>query len=105
MPIIYTLVKSSTEKINCLVSCHKLTTPSIHLRMPLMLLPILYISFSQFLIPDHKQILSILLLSSLREIEGPGNHGLPINNHHLVVGYGVLSIYFHRYPLVIEKSG
>ena len=39
--------------------------------MPLMLLPILCIPFSQFLVMDHEQILSIVLLCSLREIEDP----------------------------------
>ncbi len=54
---------------------------------------------------DHKEILSIILLPSLCEIEGPRDYSLPINNHHLIVGYGVLGIYFHGDSLVIEKSG
>ncbi len=58
----------------------------------------------QMLIMDHKEILSIILLSSLGEIERPGNHCLPIYYHHFIVGYGVLSIYFDRYPLVIERK-
>jgi hypothetical protein len=70
-----------------------------------MLLPIPDIPFSQFLIMDSKKILSIILLGSLREIERPRDHGLPINNHHLVVCDGVFSIYFDRDPLVIEESG
>jgi hypothetical protein len=73
--------------------------------MPLMLLPVLYIPFSQFPIADYKKIFSVTLFGSLGEIEGAGYHGFPINDHHLVVGYGLLGIYFHRYPFVMEKSG
>ena len=54
---------------------------------------------------DDEQMFRIILLSSLSEIEASCNHGLPVNNHHLIVGYGVFSIYFHRGPLVKEKSG
>jgi hypothetical protein len=37
-----------------------------------MLLPILRMKESQFPVTDHKQILGIVLLSSLREIEAAG---------------------------------
>jgi len=73
--------------------------------MPLMLLPILGISFSQFLISNHEQVLCIILLGSLGEIERSSNHGFPIYNHYLIVSYGVLSIYLHRNSLVIEEGG
>jgi len=53
---------------------------------------------------DHKQILSIILFGSLREVERPCNHGLPINHHDLVVGYGVLGVYFDRNASVKEKG-
>jgi len=68
--------------------------------MPIMLLPILRILVSQFLIMDNKQILSVILLSSLCKIEGPCYDGLPINNHHLIVSYGVLRIYSYRDSLL-----
>ena len=58
--------------------------------MPLMLLPILYITLSQFPILNHEQVLRIIFLGSLGEIEGPGNHGLPVNDHDLVVGANVM---------------
>jgi hypothetical protein len=34
----------------------------IDLRIPLMLVPVLYISLSQYLIMDHKEILCVILL-------------------------------------------
>ena len=79
--------------------------PWYTVRMSSVLLPVLYISFSQFLIPYHKQVLGIVLFGSLCEIEWPRDHRLSINDHHFVVSYRVLSIYFHRDPLVIEKGG
>ena len=53
--------------------------------MLLMLLPVLCISFSQFPVPYHKQIFSIVLLSSFGEIERPCDNGLSANDHDLVV--------------------
>ena len=58
-----------------------------------MFFPIPSISLSQRLVVDHKQILGIILFSSLGKIERPRNHGLSVNYHHLVVGNGVLDIY------------
>lgn len=75
------------------------------LRMPLMILPIPRIPFSQFLVMDHKKVLCIVLLGCLGKIEAPGNHCLSIDDHDLVMGDSVLGIYFNRYPLVIEKGG
>ena len=54
---------------------------------------------------DYKEIFSIILLSSLGEIERPRDDRLPVNNHQLIMGNGVLGFYFDRDPLVIDKSG
>lgn len=50
-----------------------------------MLLPVLHVDRSQFLVMDDKQILGILLLSSLREVEAAGYGGLAVYHHDLVV--------------------
>ena len=60
------------------------------LRMPL---PILRVVLGQFLVMDHKKILRIILLCRLGKIEGPSDNGLPVDDHDLVVGDGVLGIY------------
>ena len=44
-----------------------------------------FISFSQSPILDHKEIFCIILLSGLREIERPRNHGLTLNNHNPIL--------------------
>ena len=45
-------------------------------------------------ITNQKEIFCIVLLNSLREIETPCNHRLTVSAHDLVVGDGVLIIYF-----------
>ncbi len=62
--------------------------------MLIMILPVFCVKFSQFLVVDHQKILSIVLFGSLRDIGRPCDHGLPVNDHDLVMGYGVLSIYY-----------
>jgi len=54
---------------------------------------------------DYEEILSIILFRSLGEIQGPGDHRLPINDYYLIMGYGVFTIYFDRYSLVKKESG
>ena len=54
---------------------------------------------------DYKKILCILFLGSLREVERPRNHGLPVDDQNLVVCDGVLGVYFDRYASIEEKGG
>jgi len=54
-------------------------------------------------IPNHKQILSVILLGSLRKIEGPGNYSLPIDDHHLIVCYHVPDILLFPNRLFIAE--
>jgi hypothetical protein len=53
--------------------------------MALMLLPIPCILFSQFLIPDHKQIFSVVLLGSLCEAEGPRYQMVFFSSYDLII--------------------
>ena len=61
--------------------------------MLFMFIPVLHVYLPQILIPDDQKILRILLFSGLREIERPGDHRFPVNDHDLVVGNGVSVIY------------
>ena len=65
--------------------------------MPLVVLPILRISFSQFPIMDHKQVLRIVLLGGLGKVERPGDDPLPVNDHDFALNNGVNVIYCDRY--------
>ena len=70
-----------------------------------MLLPIPRVSLSQLLIMDHQKILRIISFGGFGEIKASGNHGLPVDDHYLVMGNGVGSINFHGYPIISEKGG
>jgi hypothetical protein len=73
--------------------------------MFLMLPPVLCIAFRQFLIPDHEQIFGIIFLSCLYEIERTRDHCIAVNDNDLIVGYGMLRIYFDRDSRIIKKGG
>ena len=53
--------------------------------MSILLLPIPYISLSQFLIMDHKQIFSVVLLGSLCEAEGPRYQMVFFSSYDLII--------------------
>jgi hypothetical protein len=72
--------------------------------MLLVNLPILNILHSQTLIPDHQQILGILLLGCLGEIERTGDDGLSIYDHNLVVGNAIDRINLCGNPELSRKS-
>jgi len=57
-----------------------------------MLHPVVNINSCQFLIFQNQYVLRILLLCRFGEIETAGNHGFFINDHDLVMGYGVFCI-------------
>ena len=51
-----------------------------------MLPPVGRVLCGQFLAPQDQKILSILFFGGSREIERPGQDGLGVNDHDLVVG-------------------
>lgn len=68
-----------------------------------MFLPVPNVKGSEFLIVEDEEILSVLLFSSLGEIETAGYDGFPIDNDDLVVRYLVGRVYPNRDPLVREE--
>jgi hypothetical protein len=70
-----------------------------------MLLPVLCATRSQFFIMDDEQILTVVLLSSLSEVEGPCDRSPSINGHHFMMGYGMFRIHFDAYSNTKKKSG
>ena len=56
-------------------------------------LPILNILRGQILIPDHQQILGVLIFCPLGEIEGSTNHSLPIDDQNLIMGNVMSRVY------------
>ena len=68
-----------------------------------MLLPVLGVECSQPPVMDDKKILGIVLFGRLRKIERDGYNGLAVDNHDLVVGNGMGSVYFSGNPRIGEK--
>ncbi len=54
--------------------------------MASMFLPVLCIVRRQGLVVDNEKILGVFFLGAAGEIERPGDHGRPINDHNFVVG-------------------
>ena len=54
---------------------------------------------------DHKKVLGIVLLGGLGEIEGPRYHGLPVDDHYLVMGNGVGCINLCGDPRIYQEIG
>jgi len=56
------------------------------LGMAQVLLKVGFIVGRQGLVPNHQQIFSIVLLGTAGEVEGAGEHRLPVNDHDLILG-------------------
>jgi hypothetical protein len=68
-----------------------------------MFLPVLRISYSQILISNRKQVFGVLFLGRPGEIEAPGNNRFPIDDHDLIVGDRMGSVYPRGNPIIYKK--
>jgi hypothetical protein len=68
-----------------------------------MFLPVFNINPCQCLVSDNQKILSILLFSSLREIERSGDYLGLIDDHDLIMGNSVLVVNKCRDPGVRQR--
>jgi hypothetical protein len=75
----------------------------IDLRVLSMVLPVFYITISQFAVMDHEQVLCIVLLGCLCKIERSCNNNLSINDDNFIVGYGVLGAYSSDWESILVR--
>jgi hypothetical protein len=68
-----------------------------------MFLPGFRISYSEILISNRMQVFGVLFLGRPGEIEAPGNNRFPIDDHDLIVGDRMGSVYLVGIALFTRK--
>ena len=68
-------------------------------------IPVINIPLSEFLGIQNQEIFSIPLFCRFCEIEASGNNRFLIDNHHLIVSYGVVSVNISRNAHVKSEVG
>ncbi len=68
-----------------------------------MRLPVGRVLAGQVLVADHEQVLGVVLLCGLGEVEAAGNDRLVVDDHDLVVCFGVLGVDPHGDSQVDEQ--